>query len=410
MARIHLTHCREGDYMPDVRPSPLSQMAGDYARNARSQAAAFARTYEAVFAAAEAQKDVDDLVVADLGAADGVNSHELIAALVRERAGRGLHYALVDLPSNVWRIAAQHLLAMVDRAAHPEQFAVIPDARTPRELVADIGAGDHLATPEQHLMAWREASTREPRPVTVVSLAGLPIHTGPSLPTGSVHIAVSGTTMHWVSDSGGLPATGSVFPGYRNHLDAEERAAWAVAAARDWTRILRYRAEELAPGGTLVAAVPASAEPWPDCGGVYRAISADMDEILAQWRDEGRIGPSANAAVVVPVWSRTLEEIRAPFGDVGGEFSGLILEKAEIFGLDNPYWDDDLQVFAENYIRSVEAWGGPLFTRAFAMEGVDSGADLLRDLHAALVSRVALNPQRYRWDYDEALIVCRKPR
>ncbi len=95
--------------MPNARPSALSHMASDYARNARSQAAAFSRTYEAVFAAAKAQKGVGDLVVADLGAADGVNSHELINALVRERAGRGLHFALVDLPSNLWHVASQHL-------------------------------------------------------------------------------------------------------------------------------------------------------------------------------------------------------------------------------------------------------------------------------------------------------------
>lgn len=298
---------------------------------------------------------------------------------------------------------------MVDHSAHPEQFAVIPDARTPRELVRDVGTGDHMATPDEHLLAWGEATAREPRPATVISLAGMPIHTGPCLPAETVHIAVSGATMHWVSDSGGLASTGSVFPGYPNHRDAAERAAWAAAAARDWTRILQCRAEELAPGGTLVAAVPASVSAWPDRGDTYREIGGDIDEILAQWRDQGRIGPRTHAAAVVPSWSRTLEEIRAPFGDVDGEFCGLTLEQAEIFGLDNPYWDDDPEVFAENYIRSVEAWCGPLFTRAFATEGIDDGADLLSDLHTALVSRVASDPQRYRQDYQEALIVCHKP-
>ena len=396
-----------GDPPTDSRPSALSHMSSDYARNARSQAAAFSRTYDTVFAAAKAHRDVGDFVVADLGAADGVNSHELITELVRERVGRGLHYAMVDLPSNVWQVAAGHLATLADRAEHPEGFAVIPDARTPRECVRDIGTGDHFATPDDHLQAVREASMREPRPTVVVSLAGIPIQTGPCLPAGTVHIAVSGTTMHWVSDSGGLASTGSVFPGYRNHRDVEQRAAWAAAAARDWTRILQHRAEELAAGGTLVAAVPASVDPWPDSGGAYREIVADMDEILAQWRADGRIGAVAHAAVVVPVWSRTLEEIRAPFDDQGGAVDGLTLESAEIFSLDNPYWDDDPQVFAEDYVRSVEAWGGPLFARAFAMEGIDASADLLRDLHVALVSRVAGNPQRYRWDYDEALIICR---
>jgi len=397
-----------GDPLPDSHPSALSHMSTDYARNARSQAAAFSRTYDAVFAAAKAYRDAADLVVADLGAADGVNSHELITALARERVERGLHYAMVDLPSNVWQVAARHLAQLAHRSQPPERFAVIPDGETPRDLFGDVGTGDHFATPGDHLQALREASMREPRPTVVVSLAGIPIQTGPCLPAGTVHIAVSGTTMHWVSDSGGLASTGSVFPGYRNHRDGEQRAAWAAAAARDWNRILQHRAEELIVGGTLVAAIPASINPWPESGGAYREIIADMDEILAQWRAAGRIGAVAHGAVVVPVWCRTLEELRAPFDDQGGAVNGLTLESAEIFSLDNPYWDEDPQVFAEDYVRSVEAWGGPLFARAFAMEGIDASVDLLRDLHVALVSRVAGNPQRYRWDYDEALIICRK--
>ena len=44
-----------------------------------------------------------------IGAADGVNSHGLIRDLAKERAGRRLIYALVDLPTNAWGIAADHL-------------------------------------------------------------------------------------------------------------------------------------------------------------------------------------------------------------------------------------------------------------------------------------------------------------
>ena len=383
-------------------------MSSDYARNARSQAEAFAHTYPTVLAAAKAHNDVRDLVVADLGAADGVNSHELIAALVAERAGRGLHYALVDLPHVGRQVAARQLAQMADRSGHPERFAIVPDAATPREIVRDVGTGDHLGTPDEHLRAVREASARQPRPATVLSLAGIPIQTGPCLPAGTVDIAVSGTTMHWVSNSGALPSTGSVFPGYPNHRDAAQRAAWADAAARDWRRILAHRGAELAPGGTLVAAVPASSGPWPDRGGAYGAISADMDDILAGWRDEGRIGPAALAAVVVPTWSRTLEEFRAPFADTGGTFAGLTLQSAELFSLENPYRDHEPQVFAENYVRSVEAWGGQLFARALGIEGAGGSAELLQDLHDGLVSRVAGDPQRYRRDYRQALIVCRK--
>jgi hypothetical protein len=38
-----------------------------------------------------------------------------------------------------------------------------------------------------------------------------------------VHVAVTGTTMHWIADAAGLASSGSVFPGYPDHVDEDER-------------------------------------------------------------------------------------------------------------------------------------------------------------------------------------------
>jgi hypothetical protein len=133
-----------------------------------------------------------------------------------------------------------------------------------------------------------------------------------------------------------------------------------------------------------------------------------MNRILADWRRAGRIGAATVAAVVVPVWMRTLDEIRAPFEAPGGLFSGLELSSAELFRLDNPYWDDDPAVFARKYVRSVTAWGEPLLLRAFALEGEDRARDLLSEFLAELSERVGQAPDRYRRDYIEALVICRK--
>ena len=122
----------------------------------------------------------------------------------------------------------------------------------------------------------------------------------------------------------------------------------------------------------------------------------------------GRIGAGTVAAIVVPVWMRTLDELRAPFEAGGGHVAGLELESAELFRLDNPYWHDDPAVFARAYVPSVTAWGGPLFLRAFAREGEDRASSLLADFLGELEERVAATPDRYRWDYIEALLVCRK--
>ena len=110
-----------------------------------------------------------------------------------------------------------------------------------------------------------------------------------------------------------------------------------------------------APGGRFVAALPASPAPDPERTGLYVEVIGDMNRILAGWRRAGRIGADTVAAIVVPVWMRTLDEIRAPFEAGGGHVAGLELERAELFRLDNPYWHDDPAVFAREYVRSVLA-------------------------------------------------------
>jgi hypothetical protein len=383
-------------------------MADDYARHALSQRAAFEATHPAVLAAARQFAEEPVLRVADLGAADGVNSHGLIRALAEERAGRPLIYALVDLPTNAWGVAGDHLRHAFGERAEGSEAVVIPAPGDTGPGIDDAGTGAHYASPEAHGEACRRAVEHGPPPATVISLAGIPLQQAPCLPAGSVHVAATGTAMHWVADAGGLASTGSVFPGYPDHTDQAERQAWAVAAARQWERLLEMRALELAPGGRLIAALPASPSPGSERSGLYVEIISDMNQVLADWRRAGRIGAATVAAVVVPVWMRTLDEIRRPFEASGGRVAGLELESAELFRLDNPYWHDDPAVFARAYVQSVTAWGTPLFLRAFAREGEDRAPDLLAHFLGELEQRVADAPERYRWDYIEALVICRK--
>ncbi len=393
--------------MPSDRPE-LSSMAEDYARGALSQRAAFEATHPSVLAAARLCADEPVLCAVDLGAADGVNSHGLIRALTEQRAGRPLIYALVDLPTNAWRITGKHLRQAFGDAGDGASVVVIPGPGDAGPGVADVGTGAHYASAEAHGEACRRAVEQSQPPAAVISMAGIPLQRAPCLPSGSVHVAVTGTAMHWVADSAGLASTGSVFPGYPDHLDETERRAWRVAAAREWQRLLELRAMELAPDGRFVAALPASPASDPERSGLYVELIGDMNRILADWRRAGRIGAATVTAVVVPVWMRTLEEIRDPFAAGGGRVAGLQLESAELFRLDNPYWHDDPTVFAREYVRSVLAWGEPLMRAAFAREGEDRAPGLLADFLRSLENRVADDPDRYRRDYIEALIVCRK--
>src|SRR4051794_30428047 len=101
-------------------------MADDYSQYALSQRAAFEATHPSVLAAARLLEDEPVLRVADLGAADGVNSHGLIRGLVQQRAGRPMLYALVDLPTNAWGVAREHLHHVFGEAGDGSGFAVIP--------------------------------------------------------------------------------------------------------------------------------------------------------------------------------------------------------------------------------------------------------------------------------------------
>jgi hypothetical protein len=383
-------------------------MADDYGRHALSQRAAFEATHPAVMAAAEQLTGESVLCVADLGAADGVNSHGLIRELVAQRAGRPLIYALVDLPTNAWRVTAAHLRDAFGTVADEVAVVVIPGPGEYGPGIADMGTGAHYALPEAHGEACKRAFDRALPSATVVTMAGIPLHQAPALPQGMVHIAVTGTAMHWVADAAGLASSGSVFPGYPDHTDDDERRAWRVAAEVQWERMLEMRSVELAPGGWFIAAIPASPAPCPNRAGLYVEIVGEMNRLLADWRRAGRIDRATVAAAVVPVWARTVGEFRAPFEAGGGRFAGLELESAELFRLDNPYRDDNPAVFAHDYVRSVAAWGGPLLLRAFAREGEPRAAGLLADFLGELEDRVADEPDRYRWDYIEALIICRK--
>ena len=322
----------------------------------------------------------------------------------------------------------------------------IGDASTYTEILStDIGTGAHFASASAHALALNYALLNGAS--TVVSLVGIPLHEKLCLPKGTVHIAISGTTMHWLQAPDNLGSTGSVFPGYTDHLDEQQREEWSRIAAKQWVRLLQLRADELCSGGWFIMNVPVSAESGK-LRGKHACMSVlvhDMNNILSDWVKDGHIKQCTSDAIVVPVWSRTEEELRAPFSSSSGDsdsdgdgagIDDLILEHLEVFEIDNPYYlrlqsalpsthpssEPDPFEFAKEYVRSAMSWGRPILLAAFSRENERIvGGEVHKAAHAqalldrfilALESRVAakthINPNTYRNDYLQALIVCRR--
>src|SRR3954451_6585263 len=246
----------EGAATPSDRPE-LSSMADDYAWYALSQHGAFEATHRSALATARLFADERILRVADLGAADGVNSHGLIRALAEQRAGRPLIYALVDLPTNAWGVAGEHLRHAFGQPADGSGVVVIPAPGDAGPGVADAGTGAHYASPDVHGEACRRAVEQMPPPATVISTVGIPLQRAPCLPSGSVHVAVTGTAMHWVADAAGLESTGSVFPGYPDHMarPSGEPGAWPQRmSGSGCSRPARWSSQRA--GGSLPRSLP----------------------------------------------------------------------------------------------------------------------------------------------------------
>ena len=384
-------------------------MADDYARYALSQRAAFEATHPAALSAARRFAAEPVLRVVDLGAADGVNSHGLIRSLVRERGGRKLAYALVDLPTNVWGVAAEHLQNAFPRAsASLGSSSSLPMTSAVR--------GSPMSAPAS-TTTRRKPTVRESVARSSERRRGAP--SSAWLASHSIRRRACPRAL-CMSRSPGQRCTGS-----------RMRQAWSPrgpsSRATRITKTIRSVEHGGPPrrdsGSACSSCGRTSSRPvdvlWPrfqprlrrgsERAGLYVQLIADMNAILAEWCREGRIDAGTVSAIVVPVWMRTLDEIRAPFEENGGSVSGLELESAELFRLDNPYWDDDPEVFARSYVGSASAWGGPIFLRAFERERDGRRASGLLDAFLAeLKQRIAEAPARYRWDYVEALIVCRK--
>ena len=348
--------------MTDGRPAMTG--GGYYNAHSPQQAEIAEASLEAVRRAAEAvPASVTAATIVDYGSSQGRNSvaplRAIIAGLRAGRAARGpLTVVHTDLPSNDWT-------TLFETAFGPDGYA----------------AGDDGVFPMAIGRSFYERL----------------------LPDASVAAGWSGTAVLWLSrrpDVGPGNLFGSLATG-------EDRARWAAAAASDWTTFLGHRARELAPGGRLVISSLMDSRVYPP----YLAFLRDAVDRAAQL---GCVTAAEAAAMTVPTYLRTREEIEAPFRD---EALGLGLQIAahSAFVAPDPAFaayrrHGDPVRYGADAIAQLRGWAEPSLLAALDPgRSAAERAEAAGRLFACLQSAYATDPDTGHCDWSMSLLTVARP-
>lgn len=202
----------------------------------------------------------------------------------------------------------------------------------------------------------------------------------PVTPSHIVDLGLSFAAAQWLASSGPTDAGTAL---YFDQLEVATREQMAEQANADWTRFLRRRAEELAPTGQLVVnlmGIPdggtaAGHEAW----GLVRAICVEL-------ADEGLLDRGRLEEYVIPIYERTVEEVRRPFSEEVGE--RLELREVQIAPVENPaaaaYRESsDATAFARDFTAFFRAFSEPSLKAGLAASG-----DAIEELYKRLQSRL----------------------
>jgi gibberellin A4 carboxyl methyltransferase len=196
------------------------------------------------------------------------------------------------------------------------------------------------------------------------------------MPAGTVHFATSFNAILWLDQLPAVPIRDFVVyrrpqpskPGLA--VSAEMVAAFSAQAARDLDHFLHARARELAPGGKLLIVTPGDAPAARLCDGPYDLVNdACLDLVNA-----GRVERARYESLTIPVYFRTVAELRAPIDDAGSPLSKLFrIDRAETLEVQTPFilaleQGGPVTAFADAYTGFLRAfsepWSGPRWCTA----------------------------------------------
>jgi salicylate 1-O-methyltransferase len=200
----------------------------------------------------------------------------------------------------------------------------------------------------------------------------------PVTPRGIVDLGLSFAAIQWLSVPGPRHCGSAL---YFDQLEGAARARMAEQAHADWTRFLALRADELATGGRLVVDMMGVSERGVAAGQqAWQLVRGVCEELTS----EGRLDAARLDDYVLPVYERSAEEARRPFGEAIG--ARLRLERLELEPVQDPF----TQRYRSDGDAAALAAGFVGFFRAFSEPSLRDGLGLDDDAVEELYHRLAL--------------------
>jgi hypothetical protein len=227
----------------------------------------------------------------------------------------------------------------------------------------------------------------------------------PLRPPGSVHLATSFNSIHWLDRLPAVPVPD--FVGYRRPhppreglaVSPEITAAFKRQAEKDLIQFLKCRARELVPGGKLLLAGPGDTDQVCIADGLCDLLNdACLDLVNA-----GRLKREEYERMTMPCYFRTLEELLAPLEQEDSPVRGTFaVDRAETLEVPTPFLIEfrcggDPVAYARAYTGFLRAVSEPVVRAALSQPGGE--ASTVEGLYARVHARVLDDPERYLFRY-----------
>jgi SAM dependent carboxyl methyltransferase len=222
----------------------------------------------------------------------------------------------------------------------------------------------------------------------------------PVAPRRIVDLGISFAAAQWLA-SAGPPDGGTAL--YFDQLEGRVRKEMAAQAHADWTRFLGLRADELVSGGRLIVNLMAIPDGGTAAGhqawGRVRAICVELAA-------EGLLDPDHLDKYVIPIYERTVEELRRPFGEGIGERLELLEE--HLAPVENPAaaryrQDGDAAAFARDFTGFFRAFSEPSLRT-----GLAAGDEAIEELYRRLGAQLEENAETFSFEVNALTVVMRR--